>query len=224
MPALPSRRSLLRAAAALLLAVLLVAGLLVRNQVDLDWSLEGIRSFVAGLGVWAPVCFVLMLTFRLFLLLPSKLLFIVGGLLFGGALGTVYGALGATSSALLTFVLVRFMGPESLRRAVPQGLARTLEGAGSRAGALLLAAACAYPWGAISLYHAAAALTPMRFPAFALAAGAGLTVRAGTFAMLGSSFVDASLTEILVISGAVALTGLPLLHPRVRAWAQAHLR
>lgn len=212
-------------------ALVIVAGLVgvavfARFQLDVRWDLDSLRSFVEGLGVWGPVAFVGVITFRSVLLVPSQLALIVGGVCFGTTLGTIYGALGLLASGLLVFVLTRWLGADALRSRVPLALQRALAAAGSRWGAVLVAVGNGYPVGTVTAYHAAAALTPMPFPVFALAVGAGSLLRAWTYAFFGNAILERSMVEVIAIAVTVAAAAalLPLLHPRVRTWAREHWR
>lgn len=204
-------------------AALLGGAWLARTQLGIRWELDALREFVTGLGLWGPVALVGIIAFRPVLLVPSQLALLAGGLCFGTLLGTAYGALGLTSSGLLVFGLTRWLGAEAVRTRVPAALQRALGAAGSRWGAVLVAVGNGYPVGTVTAYHAAAALTPMPLAVFALAVGAGSLLRAWTYAFFGNAILERGTGELLTIAGAIAAAALllPLLHPRVRAFARA---
>jgi uncharacterized membrane protein YdjX (TVP38/TMEM64 family) len=208
--------------AALLLGVALYA----RSRMGISWDLEALRSFVDGLGAWAPLAFMLLVAFRVALVVPSQLALIAGGICFGTLGGTLYGAIGLLVSALLVFTLTRWLGADSVRSRVPAAAQRALAAAGSRGGAALVAIGTGYPVGNITGYHAAAALTPMRVAVFAPAVGVGSLVRAWTYAFFGNAILERSTAELLTIGigVGVAAIALPLLHPRVRSWARERWR
>ncbi len=215
-----------RWAGLVIVALLLGVALYARTRLGISWDLEALRAFVDGLGAWAPIVFVLLVSFRVALVVPSQLALIAGGICFGTVGGTLYGAVGLFLSALMVFTLTRWLGADAVRSRVPAGVQRALAAAGSRGGAALVAIGTGYPVGNITGYHAAAALTPMRMDVFALAVGVGSFVRAWTYAFFGNAILERSTGELLVIATAVGVAALllPLLHPRVRRWARERWR
>lgn len=205
-----------------LVAVLIAVALLARSQLGLSWDLEGLRGFVDGLGAWGPLAFVGVVTFRTVLLVPSQLALIAGGICFGTAGGTLYGALGLLASGLLVFGMTRWLGADLVRSRVPAAVQRALAAAGNRGGAVLVAIGTGYPVGNVTGYHAAAALTPMRLERFAVAVALGSLLRAWTYAFFGNAILERSTGELVAIAALVALAAglLPLLHPRARLWAR----
>jgi uncharacterized membrane protein YdjX (TVP38/TMEM64 family) len=179
---------------------------------------------VDGLGLWAPVGFVVLVAVRSPLLLPSQLILTAGGLCFGVVRGTLYGGLGLLLSGVIAFSLVRGVGAEVLRQRVPAGLRRTLEAGGRRGGALLLAGASAYPVGPITLVQAAAGMVGMGWVSFVVAAGTGSLARAGLYAYFGDSLVEGRLAHAGVALALLALCLLPVAHPGVRTWLRGQMR
>ncbi len=191
-----------------------------RSSLGLEWTLESVREVVAGFGIWGPLVFVLLLTFRMLLLLPSKLLLLVAGVCFGAFEGMVYGALGVTLSGVFLFALVRFVGAEGLGFALPEIARRHLRSLGTRGGAALMGLATGYPIGPLSIYHMGAALTTMSFAAFLVALSLGSLARAGVYAYFGNALVDGGIREIAAASAIVVAAALPLLHPGVRRFVR----
>jgi len=218
------RRERLVALAAV--AVLLGVAFFARTKLGISWDLDGLRAFMEGLGPWGPLAFIGVVTFRTVLLVPSQLALIAGGICFGTTGGTLYGALGLLASGLLVFVLTRWLGADAVRSRVPAAAQRALAAAGSRGGAVLVAIGTGYPVGNVTGYHAAAALTPMRYDVFTLAVAAGSLLRAWTYAFFGNAILERSTGELVAIAAGVALAAalLPLLHPRVRAAARERWR
>lgn len=209
------------AVALLALAGLLAGAMAARSALGVDWSVEALRALVERLGIWGPLAFVMLVAFRSPLLLPSQLVLTVGGLCFGIARGALFGGAGLLLAGTMAFGLTRWLGAEELRRRVPAGFGRTLEAAGSRGGALILALASGYPFGPVTLFHAAAALTSMRFVTFLAAGGAGALVRAATYAWFGSSLIEGSWLGSAAAAALLGVSLLPLLHPKVRAWVRS---
>jgi len=209
------RRSVIILAAC---GVLIGVAALARSALGIEWSAESIRDAVHGYGLWGPVVFVAMMGFRYFLLVPSQIMLIAGGLVFGAAAGTLYGALGLGISGITAFALARWTGRESILANVPPNLHWAFSAASSRTGAAVVAVGTAWPVGPIGAFHAGAGLTTMTIPVFLLALAAGGTVRAGTYAYFGNALMEGDRTLLIAGIALFALAAAPLLHPRSRAW------
>ena len=87
---------------------------------------------------------------------------------------------------------------------------------------MLVGIGTGYPVGNVTGYHAAAALTPMRYDVFTLAVALGSLLRAWTYAFFGNAILERSTAELVAIALGVAVLAavLPLLHPRVRGWVR----
>lgn len=187
----------------------------------IEWSVESLREIVAGLGAWSPIAFIALLTFRSLLLLPGPLVLTASGLLFGAAAGALWGAIGLTLSALLQYVIVRWIGAEAIAAQLGPAYAGAIRVARTRAGSAILALASAYPAGPpIAVAQLAAAIAGMRPLVFTGAVLLGSGVRAASYAWLGSALIEGrGLAAAAVLL--LALAGLPLLIPRTRAWLRA---
>jgi uncharacterized membrane protein YdjX (TVP38/TMEM64 family) len=198
---------------------LLAAFAVVRRALGLELHPDAIRESVDEMGIWAPLVFVAIVAFRIPLMVPSALILIAGGLVFGSVEGTIYGAAGLILSALVLFLTSRWAGREAIEARLPARLRGPLEIAGSRAGALFIAVGTAYPLSVISAYPLLAGVTGMALPVFLLAVGTGSLGRAALYTYFGSSLADAEPVS-LAIAGAVVLLALlvPLVVPGSRAW------
>jgi uncharacterized membrane protein YdjX (TVP38/TMEM64 family) len=202
--------------ASIALATFLVGGTFLRDLLGLDWNTASVRALVDGFGVWAPLLFISLVTFRLVILVPSQILLAAAGLLFGAKLGTIYGAVGMTLSALLGFAVVRVAGIDAIRDRLPRRLDGAVAAARSNVGAGALAIATGYPVGPISAIQVGAALTGMTLITYSVAVAAGSIVRAATYSYFGSTLFEGKhlLAGAAVI---VAAAVLPLLLPGSRA-------
>lgn len=207
--------------ACVLVAALFAAGFGARRSLDLPISLaalEDLRAWVLEFGWRAPAVFVGLVGFRSFLLLPSALLLVLGGLAFGAAAGTLFGAAGLVVSALIQFGFARALGNEWVRpRLGEQG--RLIEARLRRAGPWAVALGTAHPAGPMSAVHLGAGLTGMSALTFAFTVLLAGPVRAGTYAWVGAVILDwGALQSALLGLALLLLALLPLAHPRVRAW------
>src|SRR5262245_35602833 len=115
------------------LALSLVAGWVVREQLGIELSTASLQELVKSMGWKAPAIFLGLLTFRQFIFLPAIVILPVGGLCFGTTLGTILGATGIVLSALITFTIARKVGGAWLRELFGHRYA-WLEGHVERAG------------------------------------------------------------------------------------------
>jgi uncharacterized membrane protein YdjX (TVP38/TMEM64 family) len=208
-----------------LLALLLVAafagGSEARAQLGFSFSLEGLtelRQWVEGLGWLGPAVFVGLVTFRLFLLLPSHVVLILGGLVFGGIGGAVWGSLGLMLSAFLQFFAARLLGDDWVRPRLGDGHA-ALEDRIRRLGPAPVFAVTAHPAGPMTPINLAAGLVGLPIWEFVLAVTLAAPLRAGLYAVLGTSILNFGLLASLAIGfGLVVLVFVPLMIPSVRSW------
>jgi uncharacterized membrane protein YdjX (TVP38/TMEM64 family) len=190
-----------------------------RRSFGIELDLEAVRSFVEDLGAIGPLVFVGMGTFRSLLGIPSQLVLIVGGLVFGTALGTLYGGLGLSLSAVLIFTLSRWTGREAVERRVPANLRALFEGAGGNTGAAFIFVGTSYPFGFLTAYDALAGVTGMPLASFTLAVTLGSFVRAATYSYFGSSLIGADPTPLITATALIALVAiLPLAFRPSRRW------
>lgn len=207
------------------LGVLILAGVAlagvhgVRRQLGLELDAGSLQQTVAQMGVWGPVVYVGLVAFRVPLALPSSLLLVVGGLVFGTLLATLYGALGLTLSAVAVFLAARAAGRASVEARLPARLRPVLDVAGTRLGALFVALGTAYPFGPMTMYHLVAGITGMALLVFIASVGVGALGRSALCAFLGDQLLEGDpkglLAALAVLLVAIAL---PLVVPRSRRW------
>jgi uncharacterized membrane protein YdjX (TVP38/TMEM64 family) len=184
----------------------------VRSALGIELSAESIRSWVASFGWKGPAVYVVLVTFRQFLLLPSWAILSAAGLAFGPGLGALLGGLGITLSGFLAFGLSRsFAGAWILPRLGPKVhavLARV-----ERAGGWLVALGTAHPMGPLTVFHCAGGLSTLSVFAFASAVVPASLFRAGSFAFFGATLGDLGTPSFYLASGFLLVVGLlPLAH------------
>jgi uncharacterized membrane protein YdjX (TVP38/TMEM64 family)/rhodanese-related sulfurtransferase len=112
---------------ALLLAVIAAAVLwaaVYREQFDAT-SLD---RWLADLGLWAPVVYVLLFAIGTVVFLPGSLFALAGGALFGPVWGAVLNLLGATIGASLAFLVARYVAGDWVVRRSGGQLKRLVDG------------------------------------------------------------------------------------------------
>ena len=200
-------------------AVLIVAFSALRRMLGIDLHPESIRDAVSQLGPWGPLVFIAIVALRIPLAVPSAIVLIGGGVMFGSVEGTLYGATGLLISAIAAFLGSRWAGRAAIESRLPARMRYLFDLAGSRMGAFVVALGTAYPISVITSFHLVAGVTSMSLPVFAIAAGTGSLGRAALYTYFGSRLVDADPVEMLGVAAlfAAALL-LPLAFPTPRAW------
>jgi uncharacterized membrane protein YdjX (TVP38/TMEM64 family) len=166
------------------------------------WRPDSLRDAVADLGVFGPLAMIGIMTFRPFLALPSWLVMVAAGMLFGSVLGTFCGALGGLLGALLIFGIARALGREAVQSWLRIGTLRAFEEFLALRGAPWLALYTAIPVTWLTPVFAGAGVSRMRFATFCTAVGIGLIPRAGLFAVAGRAAAQPTVRNI---SFAIAL-------------------
>ena len=216
-----TRRWAVRLGLVALVAVAFAAGGNVRDSLGIPLSLEGLaelRAWIEGLGWRAPAVYVALVTFRLFLLLSSHLVLIVGGLAFGAVGGCLWGGLGLFLCAVMQYAAGRVLGEEWVRRKLGTRY-EAVEDRVRRLGPAPVFAIMAHPAGPLTPMQLAAGAVGLPAWEYALATGLGAPLRAGVYAVLGTSILDGGpLASLAVGVGVLALIVLPLALPPVRRW------
>ena len=219
-----SGRTYRRFLVAALLVAALAIGWYLRASSGIEWDVETARELIEGMGFWGPGIFILLVTFRLVLLVPSQIMLVAAGVCFGFLRGTIYGAAGVALSGLMAFGLARYLGGDAVRKRVPPGLQQALDVASHRTGALVVTIGTAYPIGPLTGYHVGAGLTRMSLSRFSFAVVVGSLIRAALFTFLGSRVAELGIREAWPSFLILAAFFLPLLHPRVRGWVTDRIR
>ena len=96
-----------RHALLLIIYLLIIAALWYLPGVFHPKSVEDVRRWVMGFGVWGPLVYVLLYTARPLLLFPSLLLNVAAGILFSPVVGIPCLLAGGLGSAALLFYMAR---------------------------------------------------------------------------------------------------------------------
>ena len=201
-----------------LLSLLLAVSIYLRGQLSIEWSVESLRTFVASLGMWGPLSYIGILSFRFLFLIPSGILLLAAGIMFGPIYGSFFAGLGLSGSALLKYGMVVLVGQDIILRQLPGRLHPWIAGAAqSRSSIWALGGICAYPIIPKHVFQFAAILSGMALPSYVLAVSTGSFVRASIFAVLGEALYSGSgLVSVTLLL--LTLTVVPLCISPWRRW------
>ena len=200
-----------RHAVLFLLYICVIAALWYLPGVFHPASVEDVRQWVAGFGVWGPAVYVLLYMARPLLLFPSLLLNVAAGILFPPQIGIPCLAAGGLGSAVLLFYMARTgIGTEFLHlhggrwgNRIHQYLS---DGALNFQRMLWLRTVPLFPYDVISLV---AGCTRMRFVTFAMTTLLGILPGAIAYNVLGEALGGSSGFMFSAVLLVVAF-GIPL--------------
>ena len=112
----------------LVLLVVLLAGIAGAFSWRHYLTVPQIQAFVAGLGPWGPLVFMLVYTVGPAFLVPGLPLDLAAGVLFGPVWGTVYSLVGATAGATVAFLAARTVGRDWTEKKLSGPLKKLKEG------------------------------------------------------------------------------------------------
>lgn len=105
-----------------LIFILAVAALafIYKDQLKLIYkSPETVKSYVAGFGVFTSIIFILSYVVQAFVpFIPSSILTMFGGYIFGVVLGTVFSLIGVTTGSIIVFIIARKLGRPFFRKII----------------------------------------------------------------------------------------------------------
>ena len=151
---------------------------------SVEWTQEAFQSYVSDLGPLGPAILVGTMAMRPFLGLPSGLILLTAGLLFGTLAGTFYGALGGTLGAVIALGVARALGRDAVQRRIGGSLA-AFDDYLTRRGPPWLAAYTAIPVSVLSPVYFTAGVTRMRATPFTLAIAIGFLPTGGPLHVSG---------------------------------------
>jgi len=173
-----------------------------------------IQAFVASMGAWGPLVFMLLYTVGPAFLVPGLPLDLAAGVLFGPVWGTVYSLVGATAGATVAFLAARTVGRDWTEEKLSGPLKKLKEGV-DKGGWEFVAFVRLVPVIPFNLLNYALGLTRIRLVPYVLASfvfmapAAAVYVYAGWAggeAIAGQGTLSQTLVRVLV-----ALTALGML-------------
>ena len=118
------RRFLPRVVLALLLVAAIAWVAVHREQINL----ETLDSWLASLGPWAPIGYVMIFALATVAFAPGAIFSLIGGALFGPVWGSLWNLLGATLGATLAFLVARYIAGDWVRHKAGGLLKRLIDG------------------------------------------------------------------------------------------------
>lgn len=171
--------------AAILALFLLLAFIVLRHTgAAAHGSKQGIQALVSRFGLLAPAVHATVFALGTAALVPASVFILMGAVVFGKVLGTIYNLVGAIGGAALSFLVSRYLGRDFAARML-KGKLQRLDAKAEQHGFILIAyLRLAYvPFAPLNY---AAGLTRMRFRDYLL--GSALGMIPGV--LLFTSFLD----------------------------------
>jgi uncharacterized membrane protein YdjX (TVP38/TMEM64 family) len=186
-------------------------------------DLPGVREYLRGFGVWAPLVSAALVQVQAILApLPSFPLMYANGLLFGTWWGGLLSWTSILLSALLCFGLARLLGRPLVERVASPGALAWADQHLTRYGPFALFIGRLIPLTAFDLLSYAAGLTRMRVVPFCVATGLGMAPSIFLAAAAGDVGWRSPWAWAMGLGGIAALAALVvLLRPAVLRWIES---
>lgn len=223
----PAPRSRAGLIVKLLLALAVLVGLIfLGRQVGAE-VLPRFEIWVKGLGVWAPIVFILGYAVAAVAFLPGSALTLAAGVIFGFVEGTIYSFLGATLGSVAAFLIARYGARTWVeKKLAAQPKFRSIDRAVGQEGGKIVALLRLAPVFPFNLLNYALGLTGVRFAPYVLASFAMLPGTA-LYVYLGKVGKDAAgggktpLEWALIAAGLLALIVVTTVITRIARQALA---
>jgi uncharacterized membrane protein YdjX (TVP38/TMEM64 family) len=93
-----------------------------------QFNMEALEEWVRATGPWGPLVHMLVAVVATVLFVPATTFTLVGGVLFGPVLGTIYTLIGATVGAVIAFMIARYIASDWVARKSKGRLKQLIEG------------------------------------------------------------------------------------------------
>lgn len=170
------RIGLLRAAAALVLLLIIALGLLAwwRNAAGIVPTTAGIEAEIKSWGKWAVVASIALMVAHSLVPFPAEFVTFANGMLFGPLWGVVITWTGAMLGAALAFALARWFGRPFVEAVMTEGQVLGLDRWMRRQGVGVLLMSRLMPLISFNVINYAAGLTPISWWTFLWTTGLGI--------------------------------------------------
>lgn len=198
----------------LLLAVLVLGGVIALAVLGAPGPAR-IEGVIRDAGPAAPLMFVLVYAVLTVLVFPGSVLTVAGGFVFGPALGTVLGVLGASLGSVGAYLVGRRLGRARVSE-IAGGRLASIDGWLERRGFLAVLYARLVPIVPFTVLNYAAAVTSVRFRDYLAATVLGIVPGTFAYAALGGSFQHPTSPTFLTAVGMIV--ALAVAGPLVQRW------
>ena len=148
-------------------------------------------------GIWGPIIYIVIYTVATVLVLPSTVLNLAGGALFGPWLGSLWTTVGALVAAIVAFGFTRTIGRELVEKRLA-GCWQTIDTEISNGGLFYIFSIRLLPVIPYGLVNFAAGLTSISWRDYVIGTALGTLPGVLPFVLLGSSGLTLSQTGDLV--------------------------
>ncbi|MBE9065372.1 TVP38/TMEM64 family protein [Leptolyngbya cf. ectocarpi LEGE 11479] len=189
---------------ALLCIIATGAAMVSLGGIDADW----LQATLKQAGIWGPIIYIVIYTVATVLVLPSTVLNLAGGALFGPWLGSLWTTIGALVAAMVAFGFTRTIGRELVEKRLA-GYWQTLDAEIRHGGLFYMFSIRLLPVIPYGLVNFAAGLTSISWKDYVLGTALGTLPGVLPFVLLGSSGLTLSQTgDLLPLVVALTLIGL----------------
>jgi uncharacterized membrane protein YdjX (TVP38/TMEM64 family) len=191
---------------------LLMAGLLLVTVVALALVLPvpsalQMRDWVRSVGATAPMLFLLGQTLVTVAPIPRTVFTLAAGLLFGPVLGIVLSLVGTALSAMLAFVVVRWLARDLVEPHLDRGILRAVDARLRRRGWLAVASLRLIPAVPFSVLNYCSALSSIRFRDY-LVGTVGVIPGSVALVVLGDALTGTTSPALFAVSLVCAAIGM----------------
>ncbi len=213
---------ILKLALLTVLVTLIALGFINRDSLNIDM----LEQHIAQAGALAPLLFMLAYIISTVLFLPGSLLTLLGGVLFGPVMGTVYSLSAATLGAMLAFLIARYLASDWVAQKSSGKLQQLIKGVEAE-GWRFVAFTRLVPLFPFNLLNYALGLTRISFSQYSIATCIFMLPGAVAYTYLGyagkelATGGDDVVQKILL---AIALLATVMFIPRiVNQFRRAHM-
>ena len=165
------------------------AAMFALGGIDPDW----LQTTLNRAGIWGPIVYILIYTVATVLILPSTVLNLAGGALFGPWLGSLWTTVGALVAAIVAFGFTRTVGRQLVAKRLA-GQWQTLDAEIHNGGMVYIFSIRLLPIIPYGLVNFAAGLTAISWKDYLVGTALGTLPGVLPFVLLGSSGLTLSQT------------------------------
>jgi uncharacterized membrane protein YdjX (TVP38/TMEM64 family) len=192
-----------------------------QNDAAFDAYKEKVRDWLASLGPWAPLGFIVMQALQVVLApIPGEATGFLGGFLFGAAPGFIYSSLGLTLGSGLAFLISRRLGSRVVEKLFHTESLQKFDALFERNGALVSFLLFLFPGAPKDYLCYLLGLSKMPFKVFVVMVAAGRLPATLLLSLQGAQVYLGHYTTFLLLLGITVVVGgiLILCRERFYRW------